>query len=1495
MTDGKEIDLLIRAQLKGKQDLVGITKSIQELEKAIESQAEAAKKGEGSIDELKASLLALQGVQERLKGQADLVATYQRLGDAIQRADERVARASKQYDVYKQKLDKANEVTEKQQDRLVRLSVAAERAQEALGKQNARYASLADTLREAGIATDQLAGAEDKLRANAAQVGISIAKAQSSIEGYAVNVRKARDAEKSLAEENAFQKKLADAEKLNRAAGYVDFWSRSLDNLDQAEKRVADEAVFQKKLTDAAKLNRAAEYVNFWSNALEVAEKAEHDLAQNKALSKVADQAQEAAKGYTTLARAATNLAPKTTSLKDAIASITSPAEEARKTVSGIETEVESLASAIGKINGPVREYQATLRQLATANKAISSQASLIDDFNRQTVALRAAREEFTQARAKVTEYAAAVRQGGADGQKFTAALGEAQRRAGAAAQALQQQLSATRASRDVLRAAGIATNDLTAAQTRLVVAATKGVAATKALTAAHQQYGDSVSKTKSSFDAFKDGGRTTLSLMQRIRGEVLALAASYVGLQGTISLAGSSVEAFSKREGIQNQLGLSVGNDRSRIDAEYAYVKSQSDRIGIEFDTASKGYAKFAAAAAIAGRDSKEIRFIWESFAEIGRVANLTSDDLLGVFKALEQVTSKGKIQAEELRGQLGDRLFGAFEIAAKALKDQFPDLDKAMENGLVTANQLVKVAEEYRRTVADQLPAAQKSLAAQQARLTNSVIDFRLAIADTGWADSYRNLIVEITEFLKSDDGKKAAADLASAFSAVADAIIFMLKNLETVKVVMGAIATLFGFKVAASGVKTLVEVGGALKNVGEFAKKAGGPIDDFSSKWPKLAGLVKGAFGVMSAAMLGWQVGTWAQSEFTVVRQAGIALVTGLDEAWTRIKFGAKILWEEIPRFAKNAFATLINTVTWGMRQTLSIMSKGLSAIGQDELAGRVSSVADAMTMRYEQQGEQVGRLKAQMSADIKAIKDIGFQMWQEADKQGAALKKSAAKNAVSGAQTPFPGVKPGANKPAAGDGGASAIKQRENQIEAITRALEALEGKIDRAETDTLSRQLEAVDSQYAALARRISGLGGTTGAEFMRRLNESTAQLKTQITTKFNAELLKEQESLQNKLEDLEAQAGKKSKFSLDSRLAGIRKSYEDTYREIEVFRAKLQSNGMDTSPADMSKSRLDAGIAELQNLERIKFATEERNRLESVTNEIISVQQERIEAIRAQKEVGAISDVEAAARINQINAEAVPAIQAAAQAAINWATAHAAIFASPEQMDLFIQKMQAIAASASVVSTEFTDMQNKIGVKTANGISQGLDQIAGGLENILTGQKSVSDGFRDIAASTVGMFAQFFKDIALAIIKMMIFNALKNSGNPFLAAIGSAGSASVKHAGGIVGHTSTRNRLVMPEVFANAPRYHQGGVPGLSHDEYATILKKNEEVLTADSPRNVLNGGLSGGKAATPSNVRVVLVDDRSNIGDWVRGSEGEQTIVEVMRRNAMTIKHALG
>jgi tape measure domain-containing protein len=109
----------------------------------------------------------------------------------------------------------------------------------------------------------------------------------------------------------------------------------------------------------------------------------------------------------------------------------------------------------------------------------------------------------------------------------------------------------------------------------------------------------------------------------------------------------------------------------------------------------------------------------------------SLSADDAQGVFLALGQIASKGKVQAEELRGQIGERVPGAFGIAARAMGVTTAELDKMMEQGKLTASDfLPKFAAEMEKTFQGAVPKAANSLQANMNRISNAFYDFKVGV---------------------------------------------------------------------------------------------------------------------------------------------------------------------------------------------------------------------------------------------------------------------------------------------------------------------------------------------------------------------------------------------------------------------------------------------------------------------------------------------------------------------------------------------------------------------------------------------------------------------------------------------------------------------------------------------------------------------------------------------------------------------------------------------
>ncbi len=105
------------------------------------------------------------------------------------------------------------------------------------------------------------------------------------------------------------------------------------------------------------------------------------------------------------------------------------------------------------------------------------------------------------------------------------------------------------------------------------------------------------------------------------------------------------------------------------------------------------------------------------------------------------------------------------------------------------------------------------------------------------------------------------------------------------------------------------------------------------------------------------------------------------------------------------------------------------------------------------------------------------------------------------------------------------------------------------------------------------------------------------------------------------------------------------------------------------------------------------------------------------------------------------------------------------------------------------------------------------------------------------------------------------------------------------HAGGMVtpgGQTSLRR--VSAGVFANAPRFHGGG---LASDEVPAILQKGERVLTKEQQVNQ-------NRQQQPQNIRIVNAFDTSVVGDFLGSAAGERIILNAVQRNAGAFRQAV-
>ncbi|MCA7281039.1 tape measure protein [Escherichia coli] len=213
-------------------------------------------------------------------------------------------------------------------------------------------------------------------------------------------------------------------------------------------------------------------------------------------------------------------------------------------------------------------------------------------------------------------------------------------------------------------------------------------------------------------------------------------------------------MEVGLKKEASQRAAQFVLGDEGAKRATEF--VKNLADSSGVDQIETLSSFAKFSAGAGDMNADQKESLF--SNVIGTSRLMGLSTDEINGILKAFEQMASKGKIQAEELRGQLGDRMAGAFQLFARSLGMTTEELDKAMKDGKVLSKDVLpKVSAEMGRMI-DKAGGWEKiinSTQTQLGRLSNSWNN-NLALMFDGSQEGLTDFTRSLTNLLGSLGGQ-------------------------------------------------------------------------------------------------------------------------------------------------------------------------------------------------------------------------------------------------------------------------------------------------------------------------------------------------------------------------------------------------------------------------------------------------------------------------------------------------------------------------------------------------------------------------------------------------------------------------------------------------------------------------------------------------------------------------------------------------------------------
>jgi tape measure domain-containing protein len=236
-------------------------------------------------------------------------------------------------------------------------------------------------------------------------------------------------------------------------------------------------------------------------------------------------------------------------------------------------------------------------------------------------------------------------------------------------------------------------------------------------------------------------------SAFSGIGNSLASLAGSYLSVSAVIGGFNKTIDVATQFESLNTAIKVVTGTTEE-YDSVQRFLQVTADKYGQDLITLTNTYKGLAAATKGTSVEGATTKKVFESVVQAGSALKLSNEQIEGSLLAIQQMFSKGTVQAEELRGQLGERLPGAFKIFAQALGVSEQQLGKMLQKGEILANDaLPKFAAELSKVYGKSSIENANALVNETNRLSNAFNLFLVKLADTSgvtnfWAQAKRGL---------------------------------------------------------------------------------------------------------------------------------------------------------------------------------------------------------------------------------------------------------------------------------------------------------------------------------------------------------------------------------------------------------------------------------------------------------------------------------------------------------------------------------------------------------------------------------------------------------------------------------------------------------------------------------------------------------------------------------------------------------------------------------
>lgn len=209
------------------------------------------------------------------------------------------------------------------------------------------------------------------------------------------------------------------------------------------------------------------------------------------------------------------------------------------------------------------------------------------------------------------------------------------------------------------------------------------------------------------------------------------AIVGGGIGAQvGQLRQLAGATATYAAEISRQRQALQLVTKDAGEYQRAISFIDRTSRQLAIPQEILTRQFTQLTASVKGAGGNVRDAEKAFIGIASGIRGTGGSLEQLDSALTATSQVFSKGKVSAEELRQQIGERLPGAFSLFAQSIGKTPQELDKALEDGQVSlqdfqkfAEQLFKQYGENAKIIADGPDAAGDRLRTSLSRLNENV----------------------------------------------------------------------------------------------------------------------------------------------------------------------------------------------------------------------------------------------------------------------------------------------------------------------------------------------------------------------------------------------------------------------------------------------------------------------------------------------------------------------------------------------------------------------------------------------------------------------------------------------------------------------------------------------------------------------------------------------------------------------------------------------------